>query len=300
MKNKLIILLIFFLIIIFSFSGQAKQIKIFYQGKEISDSLDLVTHSEINSIPIGHKINIDDLKIFGVEISKKINSKNRIYTLKKENSILKLNLSKGKYGWEIDEMYYNDGEKHTFKDTDDFDDYKLKYVFMDNYIIDNKFYIHITSILEALNFDVEKEDFFEPENIKIYQPNTFAMWEEQEKRELKNKRTRKFNKIKSTYSFLDQKTISEIKEKIFNDNEIINRVLSYLGNNDVDQKTVKRLFKGEIWFGMTPKQLKAVRGKPKTINTTQTKNFIHQQWVYSVLDHEYYYFENGKLVTVQN
>lgn len=300
MKNKLTVLLILFLIITFSFSCQAKQIKIFYQGEEISDKLDLITDSEVNSVPIGHKINIDNLKIFGVEISKEIDTENRIYTLKKSKINLKFYLSKGNYGWELVELHYNDGEKHIFKDLDDIDDYKLEYAFMDNYIFDNKFYIHITAILEVLNFDVEKEDFFEPENIKVYQPNTFAMWEEQEKRELKSKRTEQFNEIKSTYSFLDQETLSEIEKKIFNDNKIINRVLTYLKNKDVDRETIKRLFKGKIWFGMTPEQLKAVKGKPKSINTTQTKNFIHQQWVYSVLGHEYYYFENGELVTVQN
>ncbi len=55
--------------------------------------------------------------------------------------------------------------------------------------------------------------------------------------------------------------------------------------------------KGTIYLGMPSKAFEVMVGKPNHINTTTGFFGVHEQWVYG---NSYYYFENGKLTTVQN
>jgi hypothetical protein len=56
--------------------------------------------------------------------------------------------------------------------------------------------------------------------------------------------------------------------------------------------------KGSIYIGMSKKVVSLIKGEPERINTTTGSFGIHEQWVYE--NNQYYYFENGKLTTVQN
>jgi hypothetical protein len=56
--------------------------------------------------------------------------------------------------------------------------------------------------------------------------------------------------------------------------------------------------KGDIYIGMDKISVSLIRGEPDKINYTTTAYVNYEQWVYNIGD--YYYFENGKLVTVQN
>jgi|GEM_PF-3618227 len=56
--------------------------------------------------------------------------------------------------------------------------------------------------------------------------------------------------------------------------------------------------KGDIYLGMSKKIVTLIKGEPDDINTTTGSYGTHEQWVYG--NNAYYYFENGKLTTVQN
>jgi hypothetical protein len=55
---------------------------------------------------------------------------------------------------------------------------------------------------------------------------------------------------------------------------------------------------GKVFVGMTKEQAILSWGKPKEINRTNTGLTVHEQWVYG--DHNYLYFENEKLTSIQN
>jgi hypothetical protein len=56
--------------------------------------------------------------------------------------------------------------------------------------------------------------------------------------------------------------------------------------------------KGNIYLGMPSAAFEVLSGKPQRINRTTGFYGVHEQWVYG--DNQYYYFEIGKLTTVQN
>ncbi len=57
------------------------------------------------------------------------------------------------------------------------------------------------------------------------------------------------------------------------------------------------IIQGKIVIGMTKQQCIDAIGHPKRINRTITASTIYEQWVYS---NKYLYFEDGKLVTIQD
>ena len=57
------------------------------------------------------------------------------------------------------------------------------------------------------------------------------------------------------------------------------------------------ILQGKIVIGMTKQQCIDAIGNPTRINRTTTAVTIYEQWVYSG---RYLYFENGKLVTIQD
>lgn len=60
----------------------------------------------------------------------------------------------------------------------------------------------------------------------------------------------------------------------------------------------KLIIEGKVIIGMTKQQCIEAWGNPKQINRTITASIIYEQWVYSA--GRYLYFENGKLVTIQD
>ena len=57
------------------------------------------------------------------------------------------------------------------------------------------------------------------------------------------------------------------------------------------------ILQGKVVIGMTKQQCIEALGTPRRINRTTTAYMIYEQWVYSG---KYLYFENGKLVTIQD
>lgn len=58
-----------------------------------------------------------------------------------------------------------------------------------------------------------------------------------------------------------------------------------------------KLKKGTVWLGMTDDMMIIALGSPDDVNRTVGSWGVHEQWVYN---REYYYFENGKLVSYQD
>lgn len=74
---------------------------------------------------------------------------------------------------------------------------------------------------------------------------------------------------------------------------------------DLEAKNIKKygkiiyakLKKGTVWLGMTTDMMIIALGNPDDINRTVGSWGVHEQWVYN---REYYYFENGKMVSYQD
>ncbi|MBK7683660.1 MAG: hypothetical protein IPJ26_14855 [Bacteroidetes bacterium] len=64
--------------------------------------------------------------------------------------------------------------------------------------------------------------------------------------------------------------------------------------------TYERLRKGEYWLGMTDDMALISLGMPAKQNRTIGRWGVHEQWVYSVYDRLYLYFENGVLTSYQD
>lgn len=58
-----------------------------------------------------------------------------------------------------------------------------------------------------------------------------------------------------------------------------------------------KIFKKEIWIGMTKEMTLASWGKPDNINRTVTSSVVHEQWIYS---DTYLYFDNGIMKAFQD
>jgi hypothetical protein len=52
----------------------------------------------------------------------------------------------------------------------------------------------------------------------------------------------------------------------------------------------------KVWIGMTQTQARESWGEPQRVNRTTRANGVTEQWVY---DRRYLYFQDGKLVTIQ-
>ncbi len=61
-------------------------------------------------------------------------------------------------------------------------------------------------------------------------------------------------------------------------------------------KTINALLNGQIWIGIPEDAFQLAFGKPDKINITITASNVSKQYVYGS---SYYYFENGKLTTIQ-
>lgn len=311
--------LVFLLIFLFSFSLQAQEAEIFYKGNNISNSLDIIRSDSGSLSREKVKINFKDLEKIGFNLNITKKDKNKTFEIKHSEKkiiiIFKADEVSTEYNFtEPDSVYYSDSNKRIYPfEGEEFKDSEKQVSLMElNGNLEFKkrdnttaLFVPIVDVLSVFDFDLiaDKSKYMVDSNFKkleIYQPTTFDLWKAEEEKNLNNKRQEKFDKIKSKYNFMNQKTLTEVKNKIFDDDKMIDRVLDYLEGNEVSKKTTERLFKGKIWFGMTRDQLRAVKGDPKKINSTQTEYYIHEQWVYSVLNHEYYYFENGELTTAQN
>lgn len=66
-------------------------------------------------------------------------------------------------------------------------------------------------------------------------------------------------------------------------------------------KNAPRIINNEVWIGMTEKMLLESRGKPTTINYTETAYSYSKQYIYESLfsGTEYIYVENGKVTAMQ-
>ena len=71
-------------------------------------------------------------------------------------------------------------------------------------------------------------------------------------------------------------------------NRILSKYGEYYGNLILQEKVV---------IGMSQNQCREALGNPQRINRTTTASIIYEQWVYY---NRYLYFENGKLVTIQD
>lgn len=96
----------------------------------------------------------------------------------------------------------------------------------------------------------------------------------------------------------EEENLAKIKEE----NKLKNANKQYA---DIEAKNIKKygkviyakLKKGTVWLGMTDDMMIIALGNPDDINRTVGSWGVHEQWVYN---REYYYFENGKLVSYQD
>lgn len=65
-----------------------------------------------------------------------------------------------------------------------------------------------------------------------------------------------------------------------------------------DEDIAALIIKKKVAIGMTAEQCRAAWGRPQDINRTSASYGVHEQWVYD--GHDYLYFENGILTTIQN
>lgn len=323
MKRKTIIIIIIFMLL--SLGASAEDVNVFYKRQNITDEISIISNDGGSLGLNKRKIKFSDLKKFNLEIDKYQDEDMIIFNISNSNKKIKLEFSNytsivdEKTRYNLEKLTYNKNgnliinegtetkNEENFKNGTEklnFIELTVSYDFKKNAQEEYELYIPLYNVLKLLDFDLKAsgEGFkYKFDKLEIYQPNTFAIWEEQERKELNKKRDEKYNLIKNNHPYLEDQTLEKIKELIFEDDKMVDRVLNYLEENpDSNKETIKKLFKGEIWFGMGYDELIAVKGKPKDINRTQTEYYIHEQWVYSVLGHEYYYFENGKLVTIQN
>lgn len=100
-----------------------------------------------------------------------------------------------------------------------------------------------------------------------------------------------FEKEKNKYN--EQKTLEKNeKERIAKEREknIIRKYGSYYG---------KLILQGKVVIGMTKEMAKESWGIPYDINRTVTESNVYEQWIYEGYKN-YLYFENNKLITIQN
>ena len=67
---------------------------------------------------------------------------------------------------------------------------------------------------------------------------------------------------------------------------------------DCDEDIATLIMRKEVRRGMTAEQCRAAWGNPRDINRTTGAYGVHEQWVYG--GHNYLYFEDGILTTIQN
>ena len=87
------------------------------------------------------------------------------------------------------------------------------------------------------------------------------------------------------------------KEKKAEDEVKYNKLIKKYSKSVTD-----KILNNEVWIGMTKDQLIESKGKPKDINTTQTKNSYSSQYVYEsrLYGTQYIYLENGKVTAIQS
>ncbi|CAN7459344.1 hypothetical protein [Paenibacillus sp. LjRoot56] len=100
--------------------------------------------------------------------------------------------------------------------------------------------------------------------------------------------------IDTALNFLTQlKPISNLVSQ-----DEINKLTKEYGSKVKYQDTTK-IENGGILIGMTKDEvLQSKWGSPRSINKTTSANKVSEQWVYA--GNKYLYFEDGKLVTIQN
>lgn len=84
----------------------------------------------------------------------------------------------------------------------------------------------------------------------------------------------------------------ERAERIKQDRENHERLVRLYG-----QKTADMIERGEVAIGFTKAMCKEAWGSPRSVNTTENKYGVHEQWVYG--GGRYLYFDNGVLTTIQ-
>jgi len=69
-----------------------------------------------------------------------------------------------------------------------------------------------------------------------------------------------------------------------------------------DPRTIDAIIEGEVFMGMSTKQVLYSWGKPDDINRTVGSWGVHEQWVYDRGDYssQYLYFEDGELNSWQD
>ena len=75
----------------------------------------------------------------------------------------------------------------------------------------------------------------------------------------------------------------------------IERIMEKYG---CDEDIATLIMKKRVRRGMTAEQCRAAWGRPQDINRTSGSYGVHEQWVYG--GHNYLYFEDGILTTIQN
>lgn len=73
----------------------------------------------------------------------------------------------------------------------------------------------------------------------------------------------------------------------------------FMKNPALTPSLIIAIKKGNIYIGMSAKTVELIKGKPDDINRTTNAYGVREQWVYRSQG-EYYYFDNGKLTSVQN
>lgn len=63
------------------------------------------------------------------------------------------------------------------------------------------------------------------------------------------------------------------------------------------QKKADMIKRGEVAIGFTKAMCKEAWGSPRSVNTTENRSGVHEQWVYG--GGRYLYFDNGTLTTIQ-
>lgn len=111
----------------------------------------------------------------------------------------------------------------------------------------------------------------------------------------------KINELNEEYSFLTEDDLPSIKMELRYENNRIEKAINYFNeHNNITDEEIRKMFVGDIWFGMTKEQFKIIKGEPNQVNITyHTKDNLHEQWVYGRTNRRFYYFENGILTTIQ-
>ena len=90
----------------------------------------------------------------------------------------------------------------------------------------------------------------------------------------------------------EEERVKQNAERVKQERENHERLVRLYG-----QKNADMIERGVVVIGFTKAMCKEAWGSPSSVNTTENKYGIHEQWVYG--GGRYLYFDNGILTTIQ-